>query len=184
LNAVIARVPLMPTSQSAAGRVGQGQHLPIAAQVIEAVADRRRRHALQPEALDRMLGLGVLLDQAKDQLALPARVAGVDQLGDVLALDQPDDRVQPGLGLLQRREIEVRRDHRQVGEAPFAALDVELLRRLDLEQVADGGGHEVALALEVLVVLLELARDGRERADDVLRHGWLLGNDQGLGHSF
>ena len=65
-----------------------------------------------------------------------------------------------------------------MGEAPLAALDVELLGRLDLEQVADGGGDEVALALEVLVVLVELARDGRERADDVLRDGRLLGNDQ------
>jgi hypothetical protein len=67
--------------------------------VLEAVADRRRRHALQPQALDRVLALAVLLDQAKDQLALAARVAGVDQLAHVLALDEPDDRVQARLVL-------------------------------------------------------------------------------------
>jgi hypothetical protein len=182
LNAVIARVPLMPTSQSGLGAaargVGQRQHLLVAAQMLEALADRRRRHALQPQALDRVLRLGVLLDQAKDQLALAARVAGVDELGHVLALDEPDDGVEPALGLLERREVEVRRNHRQVGEAPLAALDVELLGRLDLEQVADGRGDEVALALEMLVVLFELARSRRERADDVLRDGRLLGNDQ------
>ncbi len=71
----------------------------VAAQVLEAFADRRRRHALQPEAPDRLLRLRVLLDQAEDQLALAAGVAGVDQLADVLALDQPHHRVQPAFVL-------------------------------------------------------------------------------------
>jgi hypothetical protein len=82
-----------------------------------------------------MLGLRVLLDQAKDQLAFPARVAGVDELADVLALGQPDDRVQTRFRLVERGQVEVRRNDRQVGEAPLAALDVELLRGPDLEQV-------------------------------------------------
>ena len=163
---------------AAARRVGERQHLLVAAQVLEAVADRGRRHALQPEPLDRVLGLRMLLDQPEDQLALAPGVAGVDQLGDVLALDQLHDRVEARLGLVDRVQLEVRRDHRQVREAPLAALDVVLLRRLDLEQVADRRRDDVVLALEVLVVLVELAGDGRQRAHDVLRDRRLLGNDQ------
>jgi hypothetical protein len=120
----------------------------------------------------------MLLDEPEDQLALAARVAGVDERAHVLALGELDDGVQPRLGLVDRREVEVRRDHRQVGEAPLAALHVELLRRLDLEQVADRRGHDVLLVLEVLVVLLELADLRRQRAHDVLRDRRLLGNDE------
>jgi hypothetical protein len=119
------------------------------------------RHALQPQALDglaqRLGATGVLLDQAEDQLALAPRVAGVDEFGHVLALGLLDHRVQAALGLVHGLEVEVRRDHRQVGKAPLAALDVELLGRLDLHQVAHGAGDHVAVVLEVVVVLFELA---------------------------
>ena len=154
-----------PVGLAAAARgVGQALHLLVAAQLLEAVADGLRRHALQPQAADRLvdrllLAAGVLHDQAEDQLALAPGVAGVDELRHVLALDQLDDGVQPRLGLVDRRQVEVRRHHRQVREAPLAALDVVLLRRLDLHQVADRRGDDVALVLEVLGVLLELARD-------------------------
>src|ERR671912_413830 len=70
LNAVMARVPLMPTSQSA--------------------SERERA----------------------------ARVTGVDQVRYVRALGLLDDGVQPGLGLVYRLQVEVRRDHRQVRKAP------------------------------------------------------------------
>ena len=69
------------------------------------------------------------------------------------------------------------RDHRQVSKTPFAALDIELLRCLDLDQVADRAGHHITFVLEVLVVLLKLARQGRERPHDVLGHRRLFGND-------
>ena len=45
----------------------------VAAQLREAVADRRGRHRLQPQALDRLVRLRVLHDVAEDQLALAAR---------------------------------------------------------------------------------------------------------------
>ena len=112
--------------------------------------------------------LGVLGDQAEDELAFAARVAGVDEFAHVLALDQLDDGVEPALALVDGVQVEVRRDHRQVGKAPLAALHVELFRRLDLQQVAHGRGDEVVLAFEVLIVLLELARGGRQRPHDVL----------------
>ncbi len=172
---------------SAACRIRQAAQLLVAAQFAEAVADRLGRHALQPEAPDRLVdrllvAAGVLHDQAEDQFALAAGVAGIDQPGDVLALDQLDDRVQPRLGLVDRRQVEMRRDHRQVGEAPLAALDVVFLGRLDLDQVADGAGHDVVVALEVVVVLVELARRRRQCADDVLRHDRLLRDNQCLAH--
>jgi hypothetical protein len=113
------------------------------------------------------------------KISSPSRpgVAGVHQLGDVLALGQLDHRVQARLGLVDRLQVEEGRDHRQVGEAPLAALDVELLRRMDLHQVADGAGDDVLLALEVLVVLVELAGHGGQRPDDVLGDGRLFGDD-------
>ena len=74
--------------RTAAGRVGQRQHFFIAAQVRETVADGARRHRLQPQALDRLLGLGVLRDQAENQLAFTPRIACVDEGGNVFTFDQ------------------------------------------------------------------------------------------------
>ena len=73
---------------TAAGRVGQRQHFLVAAQVRETVADGARRHRLQPQALDRLLGLGVLRDQAENQLAFSPRIACVDEGGNVFTFDQ------------------------------------------------------------------------------------------------
>jgi hypothetical protein len=98
------------------------------------------------------------------------------------ALGQLHHRVQPRLGLVHRLEVEVRRNHRQVGEAPLAALHVELLGRMDLHQVADGAGDDVRVVLEELVVLVEFAGDGRQRPDDVLGDRGLFGNNQCLCH--
>ena len=90
LKAVIARVPLMPTSQSASERDRAASARPcicsLLRSAVEAVADRLRRHRLQPQPPDRLAqrllaAAGVLLDQAEDQLALAARVAGVDEVG-------------------------------------------------------------------------------------------------------
>src|SRR5690606_23078796 len=61
---------------------------------------------------------------------------------------------------------------------------IELLGRGDLDQVADGRRDDILLVLEVIVVLVELARHRGERAHDVLRHGRLLGNDQCLVHLY
>src|SRR5574343_621384 len=79
LKAVMARVPLMPTSQSAS---------------------------------ERLRATGVLLDQAKDQLTLAARVAGVDQRAHVFALGEFDHRVQARFGFVDRLQIKEGRQHR------------------------------------------------------------------------
>ena len=146
----------MPTSQSASraahGGVGQRLHLRVGAQPLEALADRRRRHRLQPQRADRLRRLRVLDDVAEDELALAAGVAGVDQVADVLALDQLQQRLQPVLVLLDRLQRKLRRDRRQVRERPLAALDLLVLGHPDLEQVADRRREHVAVALEIVVV--------------------------------
>jgi hypothetical protein len=74
--------------------------------------------------------------------------------------------------------VEVRRDDRQVGERPLAALDLELLRRRDLDQVADRRRQHEVVALEEVAGASETA----ERLGDVGGDRWLLGNDQRLAH--
>ena len=169
---------------AATRRIGQRLHLRVAAQVREAVANRLRCHGLQPQAAHRFAqgfgATGILLNQAEDQLALAPRVAGIDELVHVFAFGQFHHRVQPGLGLVDRLQIEVRRNHRQMGKAPFAALHIKGLRGLDFHQMPHRAGDHVLLILKVLVVLLELAARGCERAHDVLRHRGFLSNYQGF----
>ena len=124
--------------------------------------------------------LSAVLNQAEDQFPLAARVTGVDQCRHILALGLFDHRAQAALGLVDGLQVKVRRDDRQVGKAPLAALDVVLLGRLDLDQVTDRAGDDIAVALEVVVVFLEFARHGREGPNDVLCHRWLFCNDQCL----
>ena len=64
----------------------------VAAQIGKAIPNRGGRHGLQPQARDRMLAFGILLDQPKNQLALPARVAGIDDGAHILALGEFDNR--------------------------------------------------------------------------------------------
>ena len=131
------------------------------------------RHGLQPEPLDRLLGLRVLDDVAEDQLALAAGVAGVDQRVHVLALDQLEQQLEPRLALLDRPQVEVRRNDRQMGKRPLAALDLELVRHAQLQQMADRRRKHVLVALVVVVLLLEAA----QRLGDVAGDGRFLGND-------
>jgi hypothetical protein len=176
--------------RAAARGVGQPRHLLLGAQRVKAVADGLGRHALQPQALDGFAqtfaiwfaATGVLLDQTEDQLALAARVAGVDEFGHVLALGLFDHRVQARLGLVHGLEVKVRRDDGQVGKAPLAALHIKFFGRLDLHQVAHGAGDYIAVVLEVVVVLFKLAGHGGQCAHDVLRDGGFFCNYQGLGH--
>ncbi len=169
-----------PVGFGAADRgVAQALDVLCRAQVGEAVADRLRGHRLQPKALHRLLRAGVLGDEVEDQLALAARVAGVDEAGDVLALDQPRQQLEAVLGLLDRLHREVRRDDRQVGKGPFTALDLEFLGQGELEKVADGRRQDVVVGLEVVLLLGEAA----QRTGDVLRDGRLFRDDQLLAHA-
>ena len=164
--------------RAAARRVRERQHLVVAAQRLECLADRRLGHRLQPQPPHRLPRLGRLHDVAEDELALAPGVAGVDQFSDVLALDQLQQHLQARLRPGDRCEIEVRRNHRQVREGPLAAFDVVRLRRPQLEQVPHRGRQHEAIALVVVLMLGEAA----QRARDVGGDGRLLGDDQSLGH--
>ena len=173
---------------AAAGRIGQALHLRIAAQVVKAIADGLRGHGLQPQALDGFAqaafgAAGVLLDQAKDQLALAPRVAGVDELGHIFALGLLDDGGQAAFGFIDRFQVKAWRNHRQVGKAPLAAFDIELFGGLNFHQVAHRAGDHVVLALEIVVVFVKFARNGGQRPHDVLGHGGFFCNDEGFAHA-
>src|SRR6185369_15005785 len=107
-------------------RIGEREQVAIRAQAREAVADRTLRHRLQPQAPDRLLSLRVLDDVAEYQLALAPRVAGIDETFDVLALDEPQQQVQPRLASLDRRQLEARRNHRQMLERPAPGARIVL----------------------------------------------------------
>ncbi len=132
--------------------VGERAHLLVRAQPLEAVANGCGGHRLQPQPADGLGRLRELHDVAEDELALPPGVAGVDELADVLALEELQQRLETVLVLLDGLQREPRRDRRQVGEGPLAALHLLLFGHPDLEQVADCRRQHVAVALEVVVV--------------------------------
>ena len=163
-----------PVSLGAAARgIGQRQHFFIGTQVGETLADRALGHRLQPQATDRLVGFGVLRNVAKNQLALAARVASIDQADNILALDQAVEQLQAVGGLLDRIQGEMRRNHRQVGERPFATLDLVFFWNSQFEQMANGRREDVVLALEMIAFLGEAA----QRLGDVVGDGRFFSDD-------
>ena len=150
-------------------------HVLVGTQVREAVADRARRHRLQPQPAHRLLGLGVLDDEPEDQLAFASRVTGVDEFADILAPQKLVEQLEPVFALGDRLQRELLRDHGQMGEAPFAALGIVFGE--DFDQMADRRRQNVFVRLEITFVLGETTQGLR----DVVRDGRLFGNDQGFG---
>ena len=178
----MARVPLMPTSQSdserqmaasASGSIGG-----VGAQGGKALANGGRGHGLEPEALDGLFGLGVLDDVTENQFAFAAGVASVDQAVHVLALDEAEQDLEARAGFLDGLEIEVRRNDGQVGKSPFAAFDFHPFGQAQLEQMPDGGREHKLVALEVIVLLDESA----EGLGDVRGHRGLFRDNQCFSH--
>src|SRR5690606_3261736 len=98
-------------------------------------------------------------DVAEDQLALSARVTGVDQGIDIFALGQLDQQLQAfGRALVRRPQLEFRRDDGKVGEAPFS-LD-RIVGRDKTEQMPDTGSEHVTFAFKIVA----LAREASEGA--------------------
>ena len=162
-----------------AGGVGQALHLGAVAQALKAFADRLRRHRLEPEALDRMLVLRQLAEVGENQFAFAAGVAGVDDFVDVFARDQLLERGEFAFRILARFELKFFRDDRQGLEPPEAVfLFVDVLRHEELDDMADGGGDDILVVLEVVAVLGDFA----ERARDVRGDARFFGNDEGFGH--
>src|SRR5712691_2011082 len=72
----------------------------------------------------------------------------------------------------------MRRNDRQVGERPFAALDLHAFRRNEFQQMADRRGEHVIPAFVVVTV----AREAAQYTRDIVRDGGLFGDDQFFGH--
>src|SRR6266581_485480 len=80
LNAVMARVPLIPTSQSDSDRqTAASARGSIERSSRKAVANGRRRHGLEPEAFNRLAAPHIFDQIAKNQLPFAPRVAGVNE---------------------------------------------------------------------------------------------------------
>ena len=163
---------------AADGGVGERLHGFVAAQWREALADGRGRHGLQPEPLDGLLRLRVADDVAENQFAFAPGVAGVDEFGHVVALDEFFEDAQAAFASLNRFEIEVRRDDRQVFESPFALRGLDARRRHDGQQMADRRRDDELVVLEIILMLLKLA----ERLRDVVGDGRFLRNDECFAH--
>jgi hypothetical protein len=103
-------------------------------------------------------------DVAKDQLALAPRVAGIHQAGDILALHQPGEQLEPIFGTVDGLQVEAGRYHGQVCERPLAALHLVLLRGRDLEQMPYRRGEHIVFSLVVVAVPRETA----QRPSDVV----------------
>jgi hypothetical protein len=116
---------------------------------------------------------------AENELALAPGIARIHQPGHILALDEPEQQVQPLLASVDGRQVEVRRNDRQPGERPLALLDVVLLGEHQLEQVAHRRRQHVVVAFEVIA----LAHEAAERARDVGRDRRFLGDDEFLAHA-
>ena len=142
-------------------RVGQGQQIAVLPQAGESVADGRLRHRLQPQAFDRFPGFRVLGDIAENQLALPAGIAGIDDSRDILSLEEFQQDVEPGLTSVDRRQIEMRRYHRQIRERPLAFLDVVLGRQREFQQMSHRGRQHILVAFEILALAGEPAQRAR-----------------------
>ena len=69
-------------------RVRQRLHPVVLAQFLERLDNRAVGHRLHPHSLHRFLHAGQRHNVAEDQFPLAARIAGVDNLIDLLALDQ------------------------------------------------------------------------------------------------
>ena len=84
-------------------------------------------------------------------------VAGVDEFGHVVALDELFEDAQAVRAPLNRLQIEMRRDDRQILEAPFALRGLDARRRHDGQQMADGRRDDELVVLEIILMLLKLA---------------------------
>ena len=166
---------------AADGGVRQRLHGDIGAQLLKAVTDRGGRHGLEPEALDRLLGIRVIHDAAEDEFALAPGVAGIDECIHIFAFDELHQNFQAVGGTFDGLETKLRRDVGQGGEGPFATLDVVLLGDNQLEQMADGGRDDVFLAL------VEVARlvfgHAAERLGEVACDGRFFRNDENFTHA-
>jgi len=164
--------------RTAGGGLAQRNHLRVAAQVGEALADGVGSHRLQPEALDRLLVFEVLDDVAENEFAFAAGVAGVDDLLDVGAGQEFFQDAQLVLSLLPRDESEMVGKDRKILEGPLAADHFEAVGLLDLEEMAHRMRDDHVIAFVVAFFFFEFA----EGLGEIAGHAGFFRNDEGFGH--
>ena len=141
---------------------------------LEAIANRVRRHRLEPEAAYRLRPTVVLDDLVKDQFPLAPGVAGIDETIDILAKGEILDRADSiGVSLLWADSKLPHGQDRQHFQRPGLVLGIDLFRRKQLEEMPHGEGHDVIVVFEVAVVLRAVSehvrnvrRDARFLRDD------------------
>ena len=84
----------------------------------KSLADRPLRHRLKPEALDRLFRAYKLHDIVKNKLSLAARITGIDDGGDIGALEQLLDHAKPVGGTGNGLQLEFLGYDRQGIELP------------------------------------------------------------------
>ena len=148
------------------------------------LADGFLGEALGPEAEGLGLALGLVDDQAGDQLAFPPGVGGDHDFGGLGQLGLDD--VELVLGLGDHLVFERLGDHRQDVPGPLLPGRIIFLRCNGLHQVADGPGADGRLALGVGTFYIALSLGPKaQRLGDGGPHGRLFGKDYTqIGHVF
>ena len=159
------------------GGVGQAVVVVAVAQPIESALDGVRRQGRDPQAADRFLAAGGLVDVAEDQLALAPGVRGAHHLDDLLGGQNPTHQVELLTGGIGHHQRPFPGQHRQMVTPPGSPRRVDLVGLGEGHQVADRPGDGVAVAVEIAVTALA----GTEDARDVAGDGRLFG-DHGDSH--
>ena len=77
---------------------------------------------------------------------------------NVCPFDQFLEQLQSPLVLLDRRKIEMIRQHREILQVPFASFYLRAFGRHNLDQVTDGRGDHVSIVLIIILLVLEFAQ--------------------------
>src|SRR5262249_46034868 len=120
---------------------------------------------------------GELQDVAEDELALAAGVGGADDLLGRAEQPLDDGELLPGALVLDELESEVLGHDGQRLQGPALERRVVVLRLLQGDEVAEGPGHLVALALEIPLG----PRGGVEEGGELAGDRWLLSKDNSHG---
>ena len=139
-------------------------HLSVRAQIREGVADCLRCHRLQPETLNRFFRPGVLDDVAKDQFAFPARVARIDDVGNIFISYELPKNVGAAAHFVGRLKLEFGRHNGQLRHVPFVLL-FHGSRHCELKEMTDRPRDHISPVLVIVFAFSEAA----ERLGDVAR---------------
>ena len=121
------------------------------AQVGKALPDRRVLHRRNSETGERLGTSGGLIDQSENQLTLTSRVAGVDQLRHIGALDQRTENVELGGLFLGHHIAEGVGQDGKVLIPPFLVAVIVGGRVRQPYQMPDAPGNEPAAALKIAI---------------------------------